>query len=44
MSGAAPRAEILDTVVAAETPEGILLELRPAGLGARFYAFAARLG
>jgi len=23
----------------AETPEGILLELRPAGLGARFYAF-----
>jgi uncharacterized RDD family membrane protein YckC len=31
--------EVLDTVVAAETPEGILLELRPAGLGARFYAF-----
>jgi len=30
----------LDTVVAAETPEGILLELRPAGLSARFYAFA----
>jgi uncharacterized RDD family membrane protein YckC len=30
---------ILDTVVAAETPEGILLELRPAGLTARFYAF-----
>jgi len=27
-------------VVAVETPEGILLELRPAGLGARFYAFA----
>jgi len=26
-------------VVAAETPEGILLELRPAGLSARFYAF-----
>jgi uncharacterized RDD family membrane protein YckC len=26
--------------VAAETPEGILLELRPAGLTARFYAFA----
>jgi uncharacterized RDD family membrane protein YckC len=25
--------------VVAETPEGILLELRPAGLGARFYAF-----
>lgn len=26
--------------MAAETPEGILLELRPAGLDARFYAFA----
>lgn len=32
--------DVLDTVVAAETPEGILLELRPAGLTARFYAFA----
>src|SRR5215813_6206583 len=31
---------MLDTVVGAETPEGILLELRPAGLNARFYAFA----
>jgi uncharacterized RDD family membrane protein YckC len=31
---------VLDTVVAAETPEGVLLELRPAGLCARFYAFA----
>ena len=31
---------VLDTVVSAETPEGILLELRPAGLTARFYAFA----
>jgi uncharacterized RDD family membrane protein YckC len=30
----------LDTVVAAETPEGIVLELRPAGLAVRFYAFA----
>lgn len=30
----------LDTVVTAETPEGILLELRPAGLSARFFAFA----
>jgi uncharacterized RDD family membrane protein YckC len=30
---------ILDTSVTAETPEGILLELRPAGLTARFYAF-----
>ena len=29
----------LDTTVAVETPEGILLELRPAGLGPRFYAF-----
>ena len=29
----------LDTVVTAETPEGILLELRPAGLTVRFYAF-----
>ena len=40
--------EALDTVVAAETPEGILLELRPAGLTVRFYAFlldwAIRLG
>lgn len=31
--------DVLDTVVAVETPEGILLELRPAGLSARFYAF-----
>ena len=31
---------MLDTVVSAETPEGILLELRPAGLSARFYDFA----
>jgi uncharacterized RDD family membrane protein YckC len=31
--------DVLDTVVLAETPEGILLELRPAGLSARFYAF-----
>jgi uncharacterized RDD family membrane protein YckC len=31
--------EILDTVVATETPEGIVLELRPAGVSARFYAF-----
>jgi uncharacterized RDD family membrane protein YckC len=30
---------MLDTVVAAETPEGIVLELHPAGLPARFYAF-----
>lgn len=32
-------AEPLDTIVTAETPEGILLELRPAGLSARLYAF-----
>ena len=32
-------AEVLDTIVTAETPEGILLELRPAGLTARLYAF-----
>jgi uncharacterized RDD family membrane protein YckC len=31
--------DVLDTVVTAETPEGIVLELRPAGLTARFYAF-----
>ena len=30
----------LDTVVAVETPEGIVLELRPAGLIVRFYAFS----
>ena len=30
---------MLDSVVTAETPEGILLELRPAGLSARFAAF-----
>ena len=30
---------MLDTVVAAETPEGIVLELHPAGLPARLYAF-----
>jgi len=33
------RGGILDTAVAVETPEGILLELRPAGLSARFFAF-----
>src|SRR3569832_1131656 len=32
--------EVLDSVVSAETPEGILLEMRPAGLSARFCAFA----
>jgi uncharacterized RDD family membrane protein YckC len=29
----------LDTVIEAETPEGIALELHPAGLAPRFYAF-----
>lgn len=32
--------EALDTTVTAETPEGILLELHPAGVTARCYAFA----
>ncbi|MGC4081477.1 MAG: RDD family protein [Vicinamibacterales bacterium] len=32
-------ASMLDTVITAETPEGMLLELRPAGLTARFHAF-----
>jgi uncharacterized RDD family membrane protein YckC len=35
--------ESLDTVVSAETPEGIVIELRPAGLTARFYAYMADL-
>ena len=35
----AAHAEILDTVVSTETPEGILLELRPAGISARCCAF-----
>jgi uncharacterized RDD family membrane protein YckC len=35
--------EVLDTVVTAETPEGILIELRPAGLTARYYAFVLDL-
>jgi uncharacterized RDD family membrane protein YckC len=39
---------MIDTVVTAETPEGMLLELQPAGLAARFLAFmidwAVRLG
>jgi uncharacterized RDD family membrane protein YckC len=30
---------VLDSVVTAETPEGILLEMRPAGMSARFAAF-----
>lgn len=33
------RPEALDTLVRSETPEGILLELRPAGLAARTAAF-----
>lgn len=39
MNGGAAEKAVLDTVVTAETPEGILLELRPAGLSVRFYAF-----
>lgn len=35
--------DVLDTVVAAETPEGIAIELRPAGLPARFYAYSVDL-
>lgn len=31
--------EVLDTVVSAETPEGIAIDLRPAGLSARCLAF-----
>lgn len=31
--------EVLDTVVCAETPEGIAIELRPAGLSARCFAY-----
>ncbi len=31
--------EVLDTVVSAETPEGIAIELRPAGLSSRCYAY-----
>ena len=44
--GAAAKAtaiESLDTVVSAETPEGIVIELRPAGITARFYAYAVDL-
>lgn len=32
--------DALDTVVSAETPEGILIKLRPAGLTSRCFAFA----
>jgi len=39
LAGQCVAAEVLDTIVTAETPEGILLELRPAGLTARLYAF-----
>ncbi len=31
--------DVLDTVVSAETPEGIAIELRPAGLSSRCYAY-----
>ena len=31
--------DVLDTVVSAETPEGIGIELRPAGLSSRCFAY-----
>ena len=34
---------VLDTVVTAETPEGITIELRPAGLASRCYAYVIDL-
>jgi uncharacterized RDD family membrane protein YckC len=36
-------AGVLDATVSVETPEGIFIELRPAGVTARFYAFAVDL-
>lgn len=36
---AAQPAAVLDSVVSAETPEGIMLELHPAGLSARYCAY-----
>jgi uncharacterized RDD family membrane protein YckC len=38
LSGRRFARRVLDTVVATETPEGIVLELRPAGLAVRYYA------
>jgi uncharacterized RDD family membrane protein YckC len=35
--------DVLDTIVEAETPEGIMLQLRPAGLAPRFCAFTLDL-
>ena len=40
VAGTATGTDALDTVVSAETPEGIVIELRPAGLAARFCAYA----
>jgi len=40
LSGRRGERRVLDTVVTTETPEGIVLELRPAGLAVRYYAFA----
>ena len=37
------RSELLDTRLGVETPEGVVLELRPAGLTARFGAFSIDL-
>ena len=35
--------DVLDTVVSAETPEGIAIELRPAGLSSRCFAYLVDL-
>jgi uncharacterized RDD family membrane protein YckC len=43
MSATTQAARRLDTRYAAETPEGIALSLRPAGVVARFYAFVVDL-
>lgn len=32
--------DVLDAAVMSETPEGIMIELRPAGIAVRFYAYA----
>jgi uncharacterized RDD family membrane protein YckC len=44
LSGRRAERRALDTVVATETPEGIVLELRPAGLAVRYYAFVIDWG
>jgi uncharacterized RDD family membrane protein YckC len=44
VSGGRDAEDVLDTIVAVETPEGIQLELRPAGLTARGYALIVDWG